>query len=64
MVAAKYRMRNFSIFLQEIECKWYEPGYPASCLRIRSLLLREHGSRHSQGVWAEAQTDSDKRKTL
>jgi hypothetical protein len=50
MVAAKYRMRNFSIFLREIEGKWYEPGYPASCLRIRSLSLREHGSRHSQGV--------------
>jgi hypothetical protein len=35
MVAAKYRMRNFSIFLREIEGKWYEPGYPASCLSIQ-----------------------------
>ena len=27
MVATKYRMRNFSIFLQEIGGKWYESGY-------------------------------------
>ena len=27
MVATKYRMRNFSISLQEIKGKWYEPGY-------------------------------------